>query len=201
MTKILIIGATGSIGQVVREELLKRAGVELTLFSRTANQLNLINSKRETVISANVFDEEKLDNALKGQEIVFVALSGNLEKMTSAVIHSMKKFNVKRLIVISSMGIYNEIPDSIGASGNLAFNPFLQTYRNAADVVESSELDYTIIRPGWFDNGSDEYEITLKGEPFGGHNVSRKSIADLVLRLVDDPTVYLRKSIGINRPE
>lgn len=76
----------------------------------------------------------------------------------------------------------------------------LQGYRNAADVVEASDLNYTVIRPGWFDNGTDtDYEVTEKGEPFGGHDVSRKSIADLVVRLAHDTTMGTRNSLGINR--
>jgi uncharacterized protein YbjT (DUF2867 family) len=98
------------------------------------------------------------------------------------------------------MGIYNEIPASVGASGNLASNPVLQNYRDAAGVIEASDLNYTIIRPGWFDNGNDtSYEVTKKGEPFGGHDVSRKSIADLVVRLAHDEKLGSRDSLGINR--
>lgn len=99
------------------------------------------------------------------------------------------------------MGIYNEIPDSFGSSGNLRSNPVLQTYRDAADMIEVSDLDYTIIRPGWFDSSEDtDYEITVKDNPFGGHDVSRKSIADLVVRLAADLNLYVRESVGINRP-
>lgn len=88
---------------------------------------------------------------------------------------------------------YNEIPASIGASGNLRSNPVLQTYRNAADIIEASDLNYTVIRPGWFTSGPVDYEVTHKGEPFGGHNVSVASIAD--------PNLDSRDSIGLNIPE
>jgi uncharacterized protein YbjT (DUF2867 family) len=97
------------------------------------------------------------------------------------------------------MGIYNEIPASVGEAGNLATNPMLKTYRQAADVIETSDLNYTVIRPGWFDNGSDDYQITHKGEPFGGHDVSRRSIADLVVKLAHDNQLGSRDSLGINR--
>jgi uncharacterized protein YbjT (DUF2867 family) len=63
-------------------------------------------------------------------------------------------------------------------------------------------LDYTIIRPGWLDYSNDtNYELTKKGEPFGGHDVSRESIADLVVRLIKDPEFGKRESFGINRPQ
>ncbi|MDN6519299.1 MAG: NAD(P)H-binding protein, partial [Enterococcus sp.] len=71
-------------------------------------------------------------------------------------------------------------------------------FRQAADIIEASTLNYTIIRPGWFTNGPVNYELTKKGEPFGGHDVSRKSIADLVKRVSEDLHYQNHQSIGIN---
>ena len=202
MTNVLIIGATGSIGRVARQLFLEKTQDKLTLFSRRPNRLEPIDSTRETIFSGDVMKASDLDKAISGQDVVFASLSGDLARMAQAIVESMKRVGVKRLIFITSMGIYNEIPASVGSSGNLRTNPVLQTYRAAADIIEASDLDYTIIRPGWFDSRNDtDYEITLKGEPFGGHDVSRKSIADLVVRLADDPTLYARESVGINRPE
>ena len=65
----------------------------------------------------------------------------------------MKRQKVARLIFITSMGIYNEIPNSIGVGGNLEYNPVLRPYRDAADKIETTDLDYTIIRPGKFMRG------------------------------------------------
>jgi uncharacterized protein YbjT (DUF2867 family) len=42
---------------------------------------------------------------------------------------------------------------------------YLGTYRSAADVIENSTLDYTIIRPAWLtDKDEVDYETTAKGE-------------------------------------
>lgn len=202
MPKIVIIGATGSVGRVARQLFLEKTNDELTLFSRRPDRLKPIDSTREVAVSGDVMNASDLDKAISGQDVVFASLTGNLGKMAKAIVESMKRVGVKRLIFITSMGIYNEIPASVGSSGNLRSNPVLQTYRDAADVIEASNLDYTIIRPGWFDSSNDtDYDITVKGEPFGGHDVSRKSIADLVVRLAADPTLYVRESVGINRPE
>lgn len=198
MTNVLIIGATGTIGSAVRNTLLDKTNDQLTLFSRHASQLS-INYDREKAIDGNVLNQTDLLTALKGQDAVFVALSGPLGSFAKAIVEEMNQSGVSCLIFISSMGIYNEIPTSVGASGNLEHNPVLKPYRQAADIIEASDLDYTIIRPGWFDNGTDDYEITHKGEPFGGHDVSISSIADLVYRLLADKQLGHRESLGINR--
>lgn len=145
-------------------------------------------------------DTTILQAALQGQDVVFAALSGDLAKMARQLVRVVEQTGVRRLLFITSMGIYNEIPANVGTSGNLRSNPILQNYRDAADIIADSSLNYTTIRPGWFDNGDDtNYQLTKKGEPFGGHDVSRQSIADLVVRLSHDATLGSRDSLGINR--
>lgn len=199
MANVLIIGATGSLGRELRKEL-KTTNHKLTLFSRSVGRLQNLTSN-ELAIEGSVMNPIDLVNILDGQDIVFAALSGNLTKMAEDLTAAMEESSVRRLIFISSMGICDEIPASVGVGGNLRNNPALKDYRKAADIIEKSQLDYTIIRPGWFDNGANNYEITYKGEEFGGHDVSRGAIAKLIHLMIDDPNLYVNESIGINRPE
>ncbi|WP_125767183.1 NAD(P)H-binding protein [Lapidilactobacillus wuchangensis] len=196
MTKVLIIGATGTIGNAVRQTLLNETTAELTLFARNVSHLTA--GPRETVIAGDVTKDSDLDQAIAGQDAVFVALSGPLGQFAKKIVAAMTRHQVKRLLFITSMGIYNEISAAIGSNGNLAANSVLQPYRDAADVIEASSLNYTVIRPGWFTNGPVNYEITRKGEPFGGHDVSISSIADFVKNAIADDNYYSRESVGLN---
>ncbi|MGY5271495.1 NAD(P)H-binding protein [Lactiplantibacillus plantarum] len=196
MKKVLIIGATGTIGGAVRQTLLNETDNQLTLFARSANRLKT--SERESVIAGDVTNDSDLDKAITGQDVVFVALSGSLGRFAPKIVAAMDRNKVSRLLFITSMGIYDEIPASVGASGNLSSNPMLRAYREAADVVEASDLNYTLIRPGWFTGGPVDYEITKKGEPFGGHDVSINSIADFVKNAIVDNDYYAHDSVGLN---
>lgn len=196
----LIIGATGSIGRAVRKMMLAQTDVHLTLYSRRANRLKL-DAKRETAVAGSALDDAQLDQVISGQDFVFVALSGDMANFATHIVASMERVNVHRLIFITTMGIYQEIPAWLGDSPEPYHNPILKSFRQAADRIEQSSLNYTIIRPGWYTNGPINYEITQKGEPFGGHNVSRQSIADYVIRLINDPTLDNQASVGINTPE
>ena len=198
MKHVAIIGATGSLGRTVAPYLQEKGDYKLTLFSRHACRLQMTDAR---VINGDVFDSSKLDEALSGQDTVFVSLTGDLGKMAQSIVASAKRNHVSQIIFISSMGIYNELPERIGVAGNLEHNPVLQCYREGADIIESSGLNYTIIRPGWFDNGPADYEITHKGEMFGGRKVSRRAIADLVYTILESQNCYSCESIGINRPE
>lgn len=201
MKNILIIGATGTLGKAVTKTLLTETDANLTLFSRSASRLNISDLKRQKVISGSVLNESDLLDALKGQDAVFVALSGDLESFAKNIVKALDKARVSRLVFITSMGIYNEIPASVGSKENLEYNSVLTPYRKAADVIEASDLNYTLIRPGWFTSGPVDYEVTKKGEPFGGHDVSIASIADLAKRLLEDDTLYAKESVGINTPQ
>lgn len=196
MKKVLIIGATGTIGGAVRQILLNETDDQLTLFARSASRLKT--SERETVIAGDVTKDSDLDKAIAGQDVVFVALSGALGQFAKTIVAAMNRNHVTRLLFITSMGIYDEIPASIGVSGNLSHNSMLRSYREAADIIEGSNLNYTVIRPGWFTGGPVDYEITKKGEPFGGHDVSISSIADFVKNAIVDDNYYSHDSVGLN---
>lgn len=190
MKNVIIIGASGSLAQYVIEELEKQKDVHLTLYLRNKNRLHNRNSTNTKVIEADVMDYPKLKDAINGQDIVYVNLAGNLEAMAKNIVKAMQETGVKRIIAISSIGIYETPLRSV-----------LQPYRKLADVIEASGLDYTILRPDWFTNGNEvDYELTRKGEPEKGTAISRKSIAAFVAEVVNNPEKYSLENFGIARP-
>ncbi|MEH7417028.1 SDR family oxidoreductase [Neobacillus drentensis] len=194
MTNVLIIGANGSLARVAIDMFLNETDAQLTLYLRNSRRLRNIDPNRVRVIEGDVIDLEKLKEAMNGQDVVYANLSGNLEQMAKTIVEAMNTTGLKRLIWISSMGIYDEVPGE--RHGNI-----LNPYRKSAAFIEASDLDYTILRPGWFTNKDEiDYEITQKGEPFKGHDVSRKSIADLIVKLAVTPGLEVHSSLGVNKP-
>lgn len=51
-------------------------------------------------------------------------------------------------------------------------------------------------------NNDDEidYELTSKGESFKGTIISRKSIADLIVKVIKEPQLHSNSSLGIAKP-
>ena len=74
--------------------------------------------------------------------MVYANLTGAMKEQTDRIVLAMHATGVKRLILISSMGIYGEVPGERYAS-------VLDPYRDSAAVIEASDLDCTILRPGW----------------------------------------------------
>lgn len=192
MTKVTIIGASGSLGRAATQTLLNETNVDLTLMSRN---VRADHHPRVTTIAASVFDQKALENAVREADLVFVALSGDLPAMVQAIITAMNAVGSKRIIFIASYGIYGELP---GQNGQVA--GILRPYRQAADLLEASSLDYTILRPGWFDNSSDtSYQLIPKGEVIYGNDISRTAIANFVKAVAENPSLYVKENLGIVR--
>ena len=104
----------------------------------------------------------------------------------------MKDAGVKRLIFIASLGIYDEVPGKFGAWNRRTIAKYLPTFRKAADLIEASGLDYAILRPAWLtDEDEVDYETTGRDEPFKGTEVSRKSVAALVIECIHHPRLFV----------
>lgn len=192
MQNILILGASGSLAKVLIPQLLKNPDNRLTLFVRNPKSVAQFAGENVQIIQGDVLDLQALNSAMRGQDFVYAGLSGSLETMAGNVVQAMQANGVKRLIWISSMGIYNETGENHGS--------VLDPYKKSAQIIEASDLDYTIIRPAWFTSEEEiDYTLTQKGEPFRGTRVSRASIADLVEKIIKSPNDFKQKSVGIGR--
>ncbi|WDF65521.1 NAD(P)H-binding protein [Flavobacterium sp. KACC 22763] len=198
---ILILGAGGAIAQHVIKFLKNDNKLNLTLFARDKGQLENFLDNKISIVTGDVMNDEQLNNVLKGQDIVYANLSGEVDKMAAKIISAMQHNSVSRLIFVTSLGIYNEIPGEFGKWNNRMIGSELVRYRNAADIIESSEVNYTIIRPSWLTNKDEiEFETTQKGEPFLGTEVARKAVARYISDIIENPEKDVNASVGLNKP-
>ncbi|PYS76739.1 MAG: NAD-dependent dehydratase [Acidobacteria bacterium] len=190
MKNVIILGAGGNIAKHVINILVKKDDINLTLFLRDARRLRNNDVSKSSIIEGDVLNFDQLKEAIAGQDFVYANLSGELEAMAKNIVKAMDETGVKKLIFISSIGIY-DVP----------LRPVLKPYRKAADVIEASELDYTILRPTWFTNADEvDYETTRKGEPEKGSVISQKSLATLITKIIESPEKYIRENLGVNKP-
>ncbi len=189
MKNVLIVGATGSLAPYVTEALLQLTDIHVTLFARSPNYIHRNLAEKCTVIQGDAMDYTSIKNAVSGQDVVYVNLAGSLEAMAKNIVRAMQEEGVKKVIAISSIGIY-ETP----------LKAMLKPYKALADVIEISGLDYTILRPDWFTNGNEvDYHITRKPEPEVGGALSRRSIAHFVATVVTNPQEYTNANLGISK--
>lgn len=211
--KLAILAANGQIARLVEQRILNEdqfKDVDLTLMLRNANRLsNLADNPRVTVLEGDLNNPADVDKAVKGQDMVFNAVidhDENGNRPTHNIINAMKKYGVKRLILTNLLGIYDEVPGAFGKWNRDTCFGGVVSEDNAAvmsdKLAAQSGLDYTTLRLPWL-NDRDEvkYTITHKDEPYVGVSGSRKSMADVVLKIAADPNFGKNDSLGIADPD
>jgi len=190
MKKVIIIGASGSLVGPIIKELEKQNDIHLTLFLRNKSRLKESVIKNSVIVEGDVMDYPAVKDAINGHDIVYVNLAGDLSAMVTNIVKAMQETGVERIIAISSIGIYDKPLRSV-----------LIPYRALADIIEASNLAYTILRPDWFtDSNEIDYTLTQKGEAETGSAISRKSIARFISKLIENPNLHVKENLGISRP-
>jgi len=193
MTKVLVLGANGQLARNTTRVFLRDTDATLTLYLRRASRLRNPDPGRVRIVEGDVLDRPTLEAAMKGEDVVHANLAGAMKQQAEHIAAAMHATGLKRLIFISSMGIYGEVPGE-------RYRSVLDPYRDSAAVIEASDLEYTILRPGWFTReDAVAYQLTQKGEPFKGHDVSLNSVSDLIVRLALTPGMEIRHSVGVSR--
>jgi len=200
MTKVLILGAGGQVARHVIDRLLENNSICLTLYLRNASRLQNLEGEQIKLIEGDMLDSEKLKNATQGQDVVYVNINGQEDVLAGQTVNAMQTAGVKRLVFIAAIGIYDEVPGAFGQWNKQMIGPILERYKKAASLIEASGLVYTILRPTWYTNNDEvDYKITQKGQPVTGTEISRKSVADLVVKLIEDPKLHVNESLGIEK--
>jgi len=148
--KSLVIGANGQIGKKT-VKLLRDEGMSVRAMIRDQTQAPDFEALGAEVILANL--EADFSAAFEGcQNVIFTAGSGAstgfdktlLIDLWAAIktIHYAVEYDVQRFIMISSRGAAN--PDN----GPERIKPYLAAKHAADFVLQTSDLNYTILQPG-----------------------------------------------------
>lgn len=202
MVKVVVLGAHGRVAQIVEKFLFADKDVQTSLFLRNASRM-ADKKNQATIFEGSATDSAQLEKAMKGQDIVYANLGGkdDIDLEAEATVEAMQNAHVKRLIWISTLGVYDEVSGKFGEWNKETLGDYITEYAKAAKRIEESGLDYTIIRPTWMtDKNEVDYEKSEKGEPIKDTEVSRKSVAAYVYHLIKYPKEDIGKSIGLGKP-
>lgn len=203
MSTIMIVGANGSTARILTDRLLNETQHKMILFLRKAERLSQYqDNDRITLVDGDVLKTQELAKAMEPADIVYSNVGGtDLGAQTKSILAAMDQVGKKRLIFISALGAHHEVPGKFGQWNEQAISVFLPGFRESAQLLEKSNVDYTEIRPAWLTNNDEvDYEETTLDQTFKGTEVSRASVADYALQLINNPQQALRTSIGLNKP-
>lgn len=207
MKKVLILGGNGRIAQFATQSLLDDSSADVTLLVRDANKVPEKLHNQVKIVVGDVSDLQFLTEAMYGIDLVYANLASNsIVPLAENVVKAIKATKVQQLIWVSTLGIYDEVPGKFGEFNNTTLgggvkNSYLTTYADAAKLIQTSDVNYTIIRPAWLSDNTDvDYETTEADETFKGTVVSRKSVGTFIAKIIANPEPYRGHSIGVNKP-
>jgi putative NADH-flavin reductase len=193
--KLAIFGATGATGAELVKQALEH-GHSVTAFVRNPASLA---DKGEglTIITGDIHDLASGERSIQGQDAVICALGARDLKKTMIrtegtvnLINAMKKNNVKRLFVVSAMGV-GESWNSLSLVNKAFFAILLKSTRTDHEAqeaaVKASGLDWTIIRPSGLVN-TPRTGVYSVGENISAKTsqISRADVADLILKDLEE---------------
>lgn len=187
--RILVVGATGSIGRMVVEEAV-RAGHTVRALTRDEKKARRLPSETEVVVG-DLTRPETLAAAVDSVDaVVFTHGSDGSGKAGAeqvdygGVRHVLGALNGRkvRIVLMTAIGVTNRDGD---------YNRRTEAHdwkRRGERLVRASGLPYTIVRPGWFDyNQADEHQLVFlqgdrrhAGNPSDGV-VARRQIAQVLV--------------------
>jgi putative NADH-flavin reductase len=205
--RVLVFGATGSVGRHVVEQGLER-GHDVTAFVRDPSGLGVAH-ERLTVFRGDVLDAASVEGAVRGQGAVLCSIGAGRKgrvrsEGTRNMVRAMEGAGVRRLICQTTLGVGE-------SSGNLDFfwkhvmfglllrGAFADHEQQEAHV-KGSALDWTIVRPAAFTDGgrTGAYRHGFPSSKEGLRlKISRADVAGFMLdQLTDD--AYLRQTPGLS---
>ena len=204
--KILVIGAAGKTGRAIVKQALGR-GHTVTAFVHNAGEFE---GNGARVIEGDVLDVAVLESAIAGQDAILDALGGHTPwKQTTLetnaarnVVKAMQQHGVKRLLVVSAIGV-GGTADLVPSWYEHLIMPTLlrgamQDKEEMEPVVEGSGLDWTLVRPGHLVEGEATGKV-LTLEPGSGqtaHKITRADVAAFLLDLLENGK-YKQQAVNI----
>lgn len=186
MSKTLIIGASGQIGKMTTELLLKNEQ-NVTALVRDKTKLSDLESPFLNIVEQDL--EGGFSEAVKGcDQVIFAAGSGGSTGDDKTLLIDLwaaakaanyaKNNNVKHFIMVSSIGADN--PDAIESD----LKPYLVAKHMADEYLTNSGLNYTIVRPGTLTDETASMEVTTqRPDDQDKAKISRENVANALLHI------------------
>ena len=135
---------------------------------------------------------------MKESNIIICLLSGEKVKILAEnIIKSMKENKIERIIWMTGMGIHHEVPGPVKEILDklVKEQPY---YVQAADTIQNSGLNYTLIRGAHLTDGNNPKSFIQKeGEEIHSNTCDRIALVKLIIDIVQNPKLFEMQSIGV----
>ena len=212
MEKILVIGGSRGIGREVCKAAIA-GGYQVRSMSRRSGKLESVNERYEA-FGGDALNVSDVACALDGVDAVVQALGvppsldlitkpvSLFSKATEILIPEMEKAGVKKLVAVTGFGA----GDSNASINTLQRVPFKLLLGRAYDdkstqerLIEQSNLDWLIVRPGVLTNqpASGKYRVLREPNEWRNGIVARADVADFIIKQLKADQLGRQKPVVI----
>jgi putative NADH-flavin reductase len=194
--KLTIFGGTGDAGRQLIDQALA-GGNEVVAFVRNPSKLT-VRHEHLTIAQGELHDLANIERAVNGADAVISLLgprpgddlkSKQLTYGMQSIVAAMKKYGVHRLIVVStpSASAPNDLPDFrfkiLVSMIKTAMRPAYEEIVNIAQIVQDSDLDWTIVRVSILNDNpkAGKVRVGYLGRDEVGTKLSRADMAGFIL--------------------
>jgi putative NADH-flavin reductase len=201
--RIAVVGSTGGTGRLILAEATRRRH-EVTAFARHRDALADMTGL-SGVVEGDGRDRAALERAVAGRQAVMMVVSGRGETdavtgIARTLTEAMESLGVPRLVASSAYGMVAVRPYLLAPLVRRVFRDSFADQLRADRLIETSSLDWTIVRATRLTNRADGHAPRLSTELFtrGPYSLSRTAYASALLDLAEDHA-HSREIVNITR--
>ena len=205
--KITILGSTGFVGKVLIKKAIA-AGYQVKTLARNPEKLEEIKDKIE-IIKGSVFESSSIEAAIEGAEVVLSTIGPpqrnpvdpvQYEKAMKNIVSAMDKYGIKRYIHIGGAGHAGGENEKWTLNRrflrlflNLFGKQILVAKRMEWEVLKTSDLDWTLVRPPRIANEVASGDISANEKNLESLKVSVEDLTDFILEQITSKE-WIRKA-------
>lgn len=184
MENVLVAGANGTTGKKIVNLLKASQYFNPVAMVRKEEQKEQFKKDNITTVLGDL-EKDVSHTVANIDKVIFAAGSGGKKVIAvdqegaKNLIDASKKANIKKFVMLSSMGT-----DNPKASEDL--QDYLEAKQNADEYLKSSDLNYAIVRPGSLTNDAGTGKIELKSKLGQQGAITRDDVAQTLVRSLHD---------------
>jgi putative NADH-flavin reductase len=199
--KIAILGSTGFVGKILIHKAIA-VGYQVKTLARNPEKLADINDKIE-IIQGSVFDSSSVEATIEGTEAVISTIGPPqrnpcnpelYEKAMKDIVSIMDKHGIKRYIHIGGAGHAGGENESWPLNRQLLRlflrlfgKPILIAKNLEWEVLKSSDLDWSLVRPPQIVKGKATGKLSADEKNLAGMQVDVDDLTDFILNQITSP--------------
>ena len=193
---IIVFGGTRGVGlEVVR--LLEHRGDAVSVFLRPTSDRSGLEGLNVRILVGDALIQADVQSAFAAEQFTGVVSTLGCRKCdvppdyigNRNIIDAANATGVQHLILVSAIGA-GDSADALPFFVKIFLRNRIKLKSQAEDYLRTSDLDFTIIRPGQLKNGEPTGQATLTTDPNVMGSVRRTDLARLMLEVLYDPDTF-----------